>query len=105
MCVNSGTPGEVVKHPTHPHGAPTCPPKLTLNMLAIVVGSVVPSGAIPPPVIRQPRGLTSTVHIPGKVRSKRAGGVTLGAVQKPVPLAGQKPRSTPMVAAVSKSVV
>src|SRR2546428_681214 len=37
-----------------PHGAPTCPPKVPLEMSANVLESVLPLGAMPPPVMRQP---------------------------------------------------
>src|SRR5438477_611206 len=37
-----------------PHGAPTCPPKVAFEMSANWPRSTPPSGAIPPPVTRQP---------------------------------------------------
>src|SRR6185295_16409436 len=40
-----------------PHGAPTCPPKVAFEMSAYWPRSMPPSGAMPPPVTRQPRNV------------------------------------------------
>src|SRR5258705_9085981 len=50
------------KHPTQPQGEPTCPPNVALSASSNGLGSSVPSGVTPPPVIRQPACWTIPVQ-------------------------------------------